>query len=592
MGNVRKMMNTIKYFVHSIMKETKIFFGIAFIYIILNSIEPFVAIFITSNVISELEGYCRSSYFISQIIYLVISLVVIMLGKTLLNYKMNIELFALDDYYRENMGKRAMDMDYAFTENVKVLEQAEKATTGMSFYSGGVKGIVTDLINVTSKLITFIGTVYIISRIEIWVVLVLFLLTVLSWFTQFKIKKMDMNFWNSAVGINRTYSYFCDMAKDFKCGKDIRLHNAKGLVFDELDKFTNEFDSFSSKHFSKLSFWGVFEIVFLVVQLIIIYASISMKTVNGELSLGEFSLYIAATTLFSTSLKEFIEQILELRKKISFISEYVEFINIKNNMDKSKSKTADMNDFELEFENVSFHYPNSKDEILKNVNFKIRKGDKLSIVGVNGAGKTTFIKLLIRLYDPTEGRILLNGIDIREYDYKKYLELFAVVFQDFSLAAFSVKENIVINKEYNEERLNEVILQAGLEGTIKKLKYGVDTSIYKIFDEEGTEFSGGESQKLAIARANYKGSPILVLDEPTSALDPYSESEIYSRLNDLALDNTTVYISHRMSSCKFCERIIVFDNGHIVQEGSHDELVKNKDGIYFSLYNAQLTYYS
>lgn len=272
---------------------------------------------------------------------------------------------------------------------------------------------------------------------------------------------------------------------------------------------------------------------------------------------------------------------------------YRDFENIVSQNTKGDKSIEDIESHEIEFKNVSFRYPRSKDYALKNVSIKIHSGERLSVVGRNGAGKTTFIKLLTRLYEPSEGEVLLDGKNINEYDYKEYIKLLSVVFQDFKLLAFSIKENIALNSscDNSEKEIINILNQAGLEEDFKKLPKGIFTSIYKNFDKEGIEFSGGQSQKLAITRAIYKNAPIIVLDEPTSALDPISEYEIYKKFDELVEKKTAVYISHRLSSCKFCDKIAVFHDGGIVQYGSHDELIQEEEQHYAKMYNAQAKYY-
>ena len=249
----------------------------------------------------------------------------------------------------------------------------------------------------------------------------------------------------------------------------------------------------------------------------------------------------------------------------------------------------DDNRYEIEFRDVSFRYPNSPDYVLSHVNAKLCIGEKTAIVGQNGAGKTTFIKLLCRLYDPTEGEILLNGINIKLYDYKEYMSLFSIVFQDFQLFAFSIAENVATSMEYDEKKIVESIEAAGLGERLKELPEGIRTNVFQL-QENGVEISGGEAQKLAIARALYKDAPFVILDEPTSALDPVAEYDIYKRFDDLVKEKTAVYISHRMSSCRFCNNIFVFDGGRIVQKGSHEALIR-EEGLYRRLWNAQAQYY-
>ncbi|GCD10776.1 hypothetical protein Ctaglu_23990 [Clostridium tagluense] len=230
---------------------------------------------------------------------------------------------------------------------------------------------------------------------------------------------------------------------------------------------------------------------------------------------------------------------------------------------------------------------------MKNVSIVIKDREKLSVVGLNGAGKTTFIKLLTRLYEPTEGEVLLNGVNIREYDYKEYMKLLSVVFQDFKLMAFSIKENIALNsyETSKDEDIEKTLKEAGLEKDILKLPKGVNTHIYKTFEEDGIEFSGGQSQKIAISRALYKDAPIVVLDEPTAALDPIAEFEVYSKFKEIVGEKTAIYISHRLSSCKLCDRIAVFHNGEIIELGTHEELIKEQGSQYESMYMAQSQYY-
>ena len=247
--------------------------------------------------------------------------------------------------------------------------------------------------------------------------------------------------------------------------------------------------------------------------------------------------------------------------------------------------------YEIEFRDVSFRYPGTENWALRHLSVKFEIGKKLAVVGPNGSGKTTFIKLLCRLYDPTEGEILLNGIDIRKYNYKEYMDVFSVVFQDFQLRAFSLGQNVAAAPEYDRARAEKALAQAGFGDRLKALPLGTETSLFRDFDENGVEVSGGEGQKIAIARALYKDAPFLILDEPTAALDPIAEAEIYEKLNDMVGDKTAIYISHRLSSCKFCDEIVVFDAGKIIQQGAHEALLADESGEYAQLWNAQAQYY-
>lgn len=248
--------------------------------------------------------------------------------------------------------------------------------------------------------------------------------------------------------------------------------------------------------------------------------------------------------------------------------------------------------YEVEFRDVSFCYPGTGRKVLDHVNLKFRIGEKLAIVGENGSGKSTFIKLLCRLYDPTEGEILLNGINIKKYNYKEYRSVFSVVFQDFKLFSLPLGQNVAASTTYDADKVRECLKLAGFDMQSAQMEKGLDAWLYKDCDEDGVNISGGEEQKIALARALYQNAAFLILDEPTAALDPIAEAEVYSSFNEIVGNRTAVYISHRLSSCRFCDEIIVFDHGRIVQQGTHEELVEQTNRKYFELWNAQAKYYA
>ncbi len=322
------------------------------------------------------------------------------------------------------------------------------------------------------------------------------------------------------------------------------------------------------------------------------YVYVGVKAGLGLVSIGSVARYVGAFTKFSAALGSVVRTYTEISICAQYLAYFQEFMDIKNekyNGNLSIEKRED-GEYEFEFCDVSFSYPNSEEPVLKHISMKLKVGKKMSLVGPNGAGKTTFIKLLCRLYDPTEGRILLNGVDIRQYNYNEYIQLFSVVFQDFKLFSFSIAENVAVSKEFDEKKVRSCLEKAGFSERLGTLEKDIHTSLYKL-ERDGVEISGGEVQKIAIARALYKDSPLVILDEPTSALDPQSEYEIYCSFDRLVGEKTAIYISHRMSSCRFCNQILVFDKGRIVQQGNHDKLMDNTDGLYYQMWNAQAQYY-
>ncbi len=326
-----------------------------------------------------------------------------------------------------------------------------------------------------------------------------------------------------------------------------------------------------------------------------VYVYVGIKAIYGMITIGQVTKYISAITLLQSQISVLFSLLININTQNLYLESYSELMAVKNQKYDGTlpvEKRLD-NEYELEFRNVSFHYPNNDKMVLKNVSFRLKTGRKLAIVGANGAGKTTFIKLLCRLYDPTEGEILLNGIDIRKYNYDEYIRLFSVVFQDYKIFSFSVAENVAAGPEYDRERVIKSLQEAGIYERVQEMKSGIDSKLLKDQqdgDEEGIEISGGEKQKIALARALYRDAPMVILDEPTSALDPIAEQDIYTRFNEMVADKTAVFISHRMSSCRFCDEIAVFDGGRIVQNGTHDALVA-EEGVYRRMWEAQAQYY-
>lgn len=325
-----------------------------------------------------------------------------------------------------------------------------------------------------------------------------------------------------------------------------------------------------------------------------LFVIVAAKAYIGAIGIGNYILYRTTVSRLMSAVGGLVDNIARLRFNGAALQQLYRFLDLPDEMYRGTlavEKRDDI-DYEIEFRNVSFRYPRTENYVLKNVNMKFRIGDKLAIVGENGSGKTTFIKLLCRLYDPTEGMILLNGIDITRYRYDEYLKLFSVVFQDYRLFDFSIGTNVSARDDYDRDRVKDCLVKAGLGEKLEKLDKGVETALGRDYDDgDGVDLSGGEEQKLALARALYKDAPFVILDEPTAALDPLAEAEVYANFNRLVEHKTSVFISHRLSSCRFCDDIIVLDNGEIVQRGVHEELVADEGGKYSQLWNAQAKYY-
>lgn len=324
----------------------------------------------------------------------------------------------------------------------------------------------------------------------------------------------------------------------------------------------------------------------------IAYIFIGAKALYGVIPIGSVLLYAGAINRVVTSFMKFMPLLNQFLYRSEFLDTFTKFLN-QPNMSYDGTLPIEKRDdgrYHFKFHNVSFSYPETNIEVLSNVDLEFKIGEKVAIVGKNGAGKTTLVKLLCRLYEPTSGYITLNGVDIRKYNYKEYVKAFSVVFQDFAMFSMPLDENVAGGEIIEEDKLDRVLKKLDLKERIDKMKDGTRTQLYNN-NGEGVDISGGEAQRLAIARALYKDAPFVILDEPTAALDPIAEAEIYENFNEMIENKTAIYISHRMSSCRFCDTIIVLDKGEIVERGNHDELLSQK-GIYAELYDTQAQHYA
>ena len=351
----------------------------------------------------------------------------------------------------------------------------------------------------------------------------------------------------------RGWTYYASLFEDLSFAKEIRLNSlGKWLLDRERDYFTKVNEN-RKKQNDGFIISGFFGAVFTFVQQGTAYAYLIYCVINGILSIGSFTMYTSAVTTFSIAFRKVLDSLIEIQSYDTYYDNLDEYLNLPKTLrEGNKLIDADRNHL-IEFRNVSFKYSGSSAYALKHVNITIPFGQKLSIVGENGAGKTTFVKLLTRIYDPTEGEILLDGVDIKKIDYEQYMSFFSSVFQDYKLFSFSLKDNVVLAQPMNQDRVRDILEYVGFGEKLQKLQNGIDTSIFKNFDEEGFEPSGGEGQKIALARALYKDAPIMLLDEPTAAMDPKAEYELYQRFNEMVQGKTAIYISHRLSSAKFCD---------------------------------------
>lgn len=407
-----------------------------------------------------------------------------------------------------------------------------------------------------------------------------------------KMNKMWFRASDEYSRLDRIFYYFLNMFSDYNTGKEIRLYKEQKLIeHNATDKLLTNGERVLKKASINSAKSSSFIAVLGAVVGFGIYLFIGVKGLYGLFGIGSLVLYCGAFMQIINGIMKMAATFGKTEEMVPLVNYYFDIMNTKDDMTYG-SKVLDLTDkFEIEFKNVSFKYPGAENDSLKNVNLTIHNGEHLAVVGRNGSGKTTFIKLMCRLYDVTEGEILINGENIKEYTAQSLMSLYSVVFQDFKIFSTTLAQNISAGSDYNSEKLFDALDKSNIKERVQKMENEENTYLYKDLDKAGVEISGGEAQKLALARALYKDSPIVILDEPTAALDPVAENEIYNRFNSFVNHKTAIYISHRLSSCIFCSRIAVFDKAQLVQNGTHEELLENKEGKYYELWNAQAQYY-
>lgn len=590
-ANVKKVIKTM--FLEALHNRPIVFLAYT-IQFIVNLARQFQFIILPKFLINELVFIYNgdsSSDHLKKIFFLVALTLSIMFFSNILDgfatWIKNLSKEWFNEYFQVKINQQSMSIDFECTEDSNVLDQMNKAKEGMDWYSGNVCGILDHFFTITSNIVFLLGVITVISISSPLVII--FQLISIAFFYIFnkKIKQVEMESFKNLAKSNRIFGYLFFELSDFSYGKDIRLYKASKLFnhlsskhLDNQYKIWTERSVKSKKQYYKMNFVNL-------ITNFLVYMYVAIKTLKNLITLGDFSMCISASTSFNSYCHNIVTSFQEIIQRSNYVNEYIKFMEYPVTLPKGSKTIALDKPHLIEFKHVSFKYPRSEKIILNDVNITIPYGQHLAIVGLNGAGKTTFIKLLCRLYDVTEGEILVDGINIKDYSDDEYRKLFAVLFQDFKLMAFSLKENIAFDHETDDSKIDEVLKLAGLYDDAQKLPKKNDTSLYKSFDETGVELSGGQKQKTAIARALYKNAPVVILDEPTAALDPLAEAEIYEDFNKMVGGKTAIYISHRLSSCKFCHQIAVFSEGKITEYGTHEELMQIQDGIYHQMFTTQ-----
>lgn len=568
--------------------KSRYFFAV--LSVALSTFSTFFTLLMPKYIIDELTGGKRWN--------VVLPYVLLFFGVRLLDTI----IWFLFSYWNENskfvndfnmkmfFNKFLLNMDYGRFEQNKIRNMGEIIRLNIN----GARFVDDVVVVFFRNLFEIAGYTYIIFTLHPLIIVFIVVYLYVSKLLSDRGAKLKYDFQKVVVYATRKITYLFKSMISYDFGKETRINNASKWLEKKYDEEVEGYIDLSTKN-KKANFrLGFLGSIGSFVYTSVTYGYCSYKVIREIITLGDFTVYLGAINGFTSIISNFISQLLETRYLSTCVDDYKQYVELSTPTHKIKGNitidTENQTEHVIEFQNVSFKYPNTDNFVLRNISIKIASGERLSIVGYNGSGKSTFIKLICRLYEPTEGVILYNGIDISTIDYDQYRKLLAVVFQDYKLFNFTVAENIVLNCAFVPEKITEAIEKSGLKDKIDGLKYGINTEISKEFNENGIEFSGGEGQKLACARTYYRDAPIVILDEPTASLDPIAESQLYERFNEIIGKKTSIYISHRLASVKFCDNVAVFSDGRIVEYGTHSSLLK-KNGVYAQMFHKQASYY-
>lgn len=481
-----------------------------------------------------------------------------------------------------------MNFQYEKLEDPYYLDLKERAK-----FAYDNQGVAWQLLSLTTRLtaitISLIGLGTVLFIFDFWLVVALAVVLVINFISFNLSNRVQISMTNQMIPINRKFFYYLNTLMSTENAKDYRFSNMDELIHEKSSKFTLEATSWIKQLFIKMAMFSWINDIINYILMGFTYIYIAVKTIAGRVILSDFIFYTGTVLSVSNELINLVGAYSELKRYTEWIKPLFELLSVPQENHDDANKLP-LNSIEtIEFDDVSFKYPKTETLILNHISFKINRGEKISVVGLNGAGKTTLVKLLSRLYKPTSGKILINGIDIWDYKHQDYMERLAAVFQDYKIFAYTITENIAGNLDH--DGAYDAANKVSLSQKIKSLPNGMKSTYTKSLYQDGIELSGGEQQKIAIARALYKGSDLIILDEPTAALDPLAEAEIYEHFNELVKDKTAIYISHRMSSSVFCDKILVINQGVVEDYLPHKQLMQKKESLYYKLFTTQAQNY-
>ena len=597
----------IKRMLKHIWKQEPAQFGRTAIYTVVAAVYPFMAVFLPKIAIGILEegGVDAGRRLVFTMgIYFVAAGLLAIVSKYLLAYistrNMRIRLMYLGE-----LSKKMMTMDYCHFENSKFFEEYEKGINAGNSNYNGIEGVYNKLTELPANFLALLGMVLMAGALSPILLISLVVHVFVIMWTSKLTHDYEYERKQELSKAARRISYYKKTTQDFSYGKDIRIFNLRDRIMENYQEEINAYLVLFAKIRNREYALGFLSILTLLVSNALTYGILIYEVLHG-MPVSSFTMYVTMITTLMASMITFGKDLAFVWNEGEYVDDFYRLLDEqlieegtkeKEDIFRNQEKLCVSEDaiktktLEIRFEHVSFRYPHTDKNVFTDLNFTIHSGERLAIVGVNGAGKSTLVKLMTGLFAPTEGHIYINGVEIRELKKSELYELYSAVFQDVNVLAFTIRENVgCAAREVDDARVSIALEKVGLGEKVKAFENGLDQMMLKVIDENGTDFSGGERQKLSIARGLYKDAPMVIMDEPTAALDALAEAEIYENFSSLVEGKTAVYISHRLASTRFCDKIALFDADGLEEYGTHDELMEKK-GKYYEMFVIQGKYY-
>ena len=577
-------------------------FGRIGIYTLVATVYPFMAVFLPKIAIGILEqgGADAEKRLVSTMgVYFVAAGLLAILTKYLLAY-INTRNMRVRLLYLADMSKKLMTMDYSHFEDAKFFEEYEKGMNAGNNNANGIEGLYNKLSELPANFLSLMGMIVLAGMLSPVLLISLVIHVLVIMWTSKLTHDYEYSKKEELSKADRRIGYYKRTTQDFSYGKDIRIFNLRDRIMANYQEEINAYLVLFAKIRNREYALGFLSLFTLFVSNVLTYGILIYEVLHG-MSVSSFSMYVAMITTLMASMITFGNDLAFVWNEGEYVDDFYHFLDAPLMEEGTKTKrdifpnilTAETEQRTLEicFENVSFRYPHTEKNVFTDLNFTIHAGERLAIVGVNGAGKSTLVKLMTGLFAPTEGRIYINGVDIAEMKKAEVYELYSAVFQDVNVLAFTLRENVGCQaRDVDDGKVRTALEKVGLWKKVEGFSDGLDQMMLKVIDENGTDFSGGERQKLSIARGLYKDAPMVIMDEPTAALDALAEAEIYENFSSLVKGKTAVYISHRLASTRFCDKIALFGADGLEEYGTHEELMEKK-GKYYEMFVVQGKYY-